>query len=236
MAFQSTRPRGARLGVPYSLLSETKFQSTRPRGARLILFCVVSGCMIVSIHAPAGGATLQRWASLTPRLSFNPRARGGRDSQVTASPSKLSLFQSTRPRGARQDGLAVEERGCAVSIHAPAGGATQFHCSSLPPIHSFNPRARGGRDAKRYYRSHANCQFQSTRPRGARLAHECLHAAFAYVSIHAPAGGATKGAGMNEIARLKFQSTRPRGARQDVGAKQPTRRSVSIHAPAGGAT
>ena len=32
--FQSTRPRGARLGVPLAALGFTEFQSTRPRGAR----------------------------------------------------------------------------------------------------------------------------------------------------------------------------------------------------------
>ena len=102
MAFQSTRPRGARLirslphlktqtrfnprarggrdfGVPYSLLSETKFQSTRPRGARpssarcsRIAFCV-------SIHAPAGGATAHATKFVESLEGFNPRARGGRD-------------------------------------------------------------------------------------------------------------------------------------------------------------
>ncbi|KAF1079586.1 MAG: hypothetical protein GQF41_4144 [Candidatus Rifleibacterium amylolyticum] len=56
----------------------------------------------------------------------------------------MKEFQSTRPRGARQ-----RQAGCvfyqAVSIHAPAGGATasgEYYRGAA----SFNPRARGGRD------------------------------------------------------------------------------------------
>ncbi len=99
-----------------------------------------------------------------------------------------------------------------VSIHAPTRGATfilQSPCQSMP---SFNPRAHAGRDnskkpLQRHYmsfnpRAHAgrdeavigfivgDTEFQSTRPRGARLT----------VRIIVHPGQA-------------FQSTRPRGAR-----------------------
>ncbi len=143
-----------------------------------------------------------------------------------------ALFQSTRPRGARQPGRhpssreacfnpraregrdevrEVAFRSWRVSIHAPARGAT---ATNLCPI-SFQT-------------------FQSTRPRGARLS--CARA---------------------RPDRRRFQSTRPRGARHP--APQPWPRSsgfnpraregrdwarlslwrsltVSIHAPARGAT
>jgi len=74
---------------------------------------------------------------------FNPRARGGRD-MLWMFGSCLLMFQSTRPRGARQD---ISEQICdvVVSIHAPAGGATGY--SRLDTLDGrFNPRARGGRD------------------------------------------------------------------------------------------
>ncbi len=61
----------------------------------------------------------------------------------------MRLFQSTRPRGARRywaDDVIVEPY---VSIHAPAGGATQQYGNLLYYYYSFNPRARGGRDDKR---------------------------------------------------------------------------------------
>ena len=141
----------------------------------------------VSIHAPTWGATA--WYASTCVLScFNPRAHVGRDPHYCASSSnhccfnprahvgrdaeriQLSnntLFQSTRPRGARH--------ACAMSVKKAL---------------SFNPRAHVGRDHVDQWRPrtlevsiHAPTWgatkpfsfdmypsvFQSTRPRGARL-------------------------------------------------------------------
>jgi len=76
------------------------------------------------------------------------------------------VFQSTRPRGARH-GVDALDPVLGVSIHAPAGGATQPG-TDVGNGDRFNPRARGGRDGK----------ADPIPPRG-------------MVSIHAPAGGAT---------------------------------------------
>jgi len=54
------------------------------------------------------------------------------------------MFQSTRPRGARQM-LSAYTVGLTVSIHAPAGGATAVSVQNAL-VSCFNPRARGGRD------------------------------------------------------------------------------------------
>src|SRR5271157_5063972 len=100
-------------------------------------------------------------------LCFNPRARAGRDRgprlfllfrtmfQSTRprgarpmSPNTSLLaakFQSTRPRGARQALSDLVSTVIGVSIHAPARGATTFF---ITPEIIFS--------------------FQSTRPRGAR--------------------------------------------------------------------
>jgi len=75
-----------------------------------------------------------------------------------------------------------------VSIHAPARGATRVN-SWLEGDFSFNPRARAGRDTPPWKISLAK-MFQSTRPRGARLA-AVFKLANIFVSIHAPARGAT---------------------------------------------
>ena len=56
-----------------------KFQSTRPRGARPFACQVVDIGQLVSIHAPAWGATRRKSSSPQDRPSFNPRARVGRD-------------------------------------------------------------------------------------------------------------------------------------------------------------
>ena len=99
----------------------------------------------VSIHAPVGGATIpaptrffgdlpfqstRPWGARRCRfrislmgMSFNPRARGGRDRRV----------------------LSYRQR-YLVSIHAPVGGATRLPALYWLYTICFNPRARGGRD------------------------------------------------------------------------------------------
>ena len=55
--FQSTRPRGARLACWTTAMFPLQFQSTRPRGARPEHNVVAVDVRVVSIHAPARGAT-----------------------------------------------------------------------------------------------------------------------------------------------------------------------------------
>jgi len=78
-AFQSTRPRGARPKSFVDLLNRSLFQSTRPRGARRNFSGTADSSTMVSIHAPAWGAT--KSGDLNHKYD--------------------SSFQSTRPRGAR---------------------------------------------------------------------------------------------------------------------------------------
>ena len=84
----------------------------------------------VSIHAPVGGGDQVRRGSVTfPELvRFNPRPRGGGDSQDRVN-NEL-------------------RRSMEVSIHAPVGGATMaITCLAIYRRHgSFNPRPRGGGD------------------------------------------------------------------------------------------
>ena len=107
VAFQSTRPHGARPARRMQFGLQTQFQSTRPHGARLqpIARPPIPGC--VSIHAPARGATgcnlfgvilLVLFQSTRPHGArpmqwaahrgeppgFNPRARTGRDPTSSA--------------------------------------------------------------------------------------------------------------------------------------------------------
>ena len=146
--------------------------------------------VVVSIHAPARGATVPD-SAICPRLSsFNPRARAGRDAEIPIFKYREDKFQSTRPRGARHVEHPVLHRNRHVSIHAPARGATSSIRSGhphrfgfnpraragrddvVPPLRarrfSFNPRARAGRDSMSVESKHKEYLFQSTRPRGAR--------------------------------------------------------------------
>ena len=143
------------------------FQSTRPRGARLQGRHVIFNNLLVSIHAPARGATYSPLLkSAWGIVSIHAPARGATFGQCPYR--GLDKFQSTRPRGARRLIL----------------------CDIFCPPLCFNPRAREGRDLRCLQRNepltvsiHAPARgatferlarelfrvlFQSTRPRGAR--------------------------------------------------------------------
>jgi len=141
--FRSMQSRSVRQFFINSPLASVLFQSTRPRGARPLTRSFPYRAEIVSIHAPARGATIPSnfdivfpvFQSTRPRgarlfhqililffLCFNPRARAGRDHI--------------------HENISIVD---AVSIHAPARGATiPSNFDIVFPV------------------------FQSTRPRGAR--------------------------------------------------------------------
>ena len=141
------------------------FQSTRPRGARLSLLTTSS--TLTSFNPRAHAGRDRRLAARSwPRCCFNPRAHAGRDAHNRRNKVMYLLFQSTRPRGARpavrppagkgrcfnprahagrDSGLRAPQSGLKVSIHAPTRGATRVKYDVI-----------------------SRCEFQSTRPRGAR--------------------------------------------------------------------
>ena len=144
------------------------FQSTRPRGARRDYIGWANVMIQVSIHAPAGGATAPFFDALNLAPCFNPRAREGRDTIPPIARWLRRMFQSTRPRGARQQtrrNLNLRPR---VSIHAPARGATAKDAADAAKqavsIHAPARGATSGED-----QDEVIITFQSTRPRGARL-------------------------------------------------------------------
>ena len=167
-----------------------------------------------------------------------------------------SLFQSTRPQGARLRHFDVKPLEGGFNPRARRGRDVAGIIESLTSG-GFNPRARRGRDHLPVVSFPPLCLFQSTRPQGARRLIAVGDLRPADVSIHAPAGGATKTLYL-KVAKQWFQSTRPQGARPANRVRygvrsqfqstrpQGARRSsvatgdwfgtVSIHAPAGGAT
>ena len=79
---------------------------------------------LVSIHAPARGATgVQPCGHLTLQ-SFDPRSRTGSDCRQRGSDDRRSRFRSTLPHGERLELAGLAGIGGNVSIHAPARGAT----------------------------------------------------------------------------------------------------------------
>ena len=120
-----------------------------------------------------------------------------------------------------------------ISIHAPAGGATRASSwlktsgefqSTLPrgerlrrtgqPVRrkNFNPRSRGGSDPRT--------------PR--QLCHS-------KISIHAPAGGATR-ARAASLPTADISIHAPAGGATVLSFRRRFLMGISIHAPAGGAT
>ena len=148
--------------------SKIMFQSTHPRGVRLVDGFHRYLIFKVSIHAPARGATQPQPAKPKEELGFNPRTREGCDGGQVIHLEKLTLFQSTHPRGVRHTNLVTTIE-------------NQLFQSTHP---------RGVRHHQTKWRSQL-LQFQSTHPRGVRLKESGTTCWTGSVSIHAPARGAT---------------------------------------------
>ncbi len=125
LAFQSTRPCGARLGPWLHLQQIIRFQSTRPCGARLNFDAFLAARHAVSIHAPVRGATYSRRGSAPGSGCFNPRARAGRDCPLTFCPGSNIWFQSTRPCGARRTICCHSTRQISFQSTRPCGARHQ---------------------------------------------------------------------------------------------------------------
>ena len=211
---------------------------------------------LVSIHAPAWGATVYHQLYHHQQLRFNPRTRMGCDSTCLLFHGRFHcfnprtrmgcdkgkgkyqpyaiMFQSTHPHGVRRRASSAIVGLMEVSIHAPAWGATlTFSKVEYDSCVSIHAPAWG-----------ATKTIQE-------------RAIESKVSIHAPAWGATvSSATPSPLA--PFQSTHPHGVRRRDGAAlrvhwlfQSTHPhgvrhagftcsypfcNVSIHAPAWGAT
>ena len=142
------------------------------------------------------------------------------------------LFQSTHPRGVRpKTDLPVKPK--AVSIHAPAWGATVLLCrrhfSKLVSIHAPAWGATPFSTSRRSIRG-----FQSTHPRGVRPRYLITIAMLMMFQSTHPRGVRLNG----RIASVSNTCFNPRTR---VGCDPPQYvvagfESVSIHAPAWGAT
>ena len=143
-------------------------------------------------------------------------------------------FQSTRPQGARRFYPLSGASSVSVSIHAPAGGATSTASPCLKPPSGFNPRARRGRDVLGAADADELLSFNPRARRG-RDNTRWLIGLFFSVSIHAPAGGATRYVlcGMGRVYSFNPRARRGRDFNAPDGVRS---KKVSIHAPAGGAT
>ena len=79
--------------------------------------------MIISIHAPAKGATRTHVFVCVYSGNFNPRSREGSDLAGIALFLALYYFNPRSREGSDEDLYDIMEA-CDISIHAPAKGAT----------------------------------------------------------------------------------------------------------------
>ena len=98
----------------------------------------------ISIHAPAGGATIIVFLSLqiTLKFQFTPLREGRRRRREVRR--RCPHYFNSRPCG-RGDALtAAEAHTWAISIHAPAGGATYKLAEPVPfTAFQFTPLREG---------------------------------------------------------------------------------------------
>jgi len=139
----------ARMGRDNRLFAcDLIFHSFNPRArmGRDPMVASLSAFVLVSIHAPAWGATIYP-RRISYRLRFqSTRPHGARRSQGGIS-IMLCRFNPRARMGRDATKQTQEAEVYSVSIHAPAWGATSF-------------------DGVAVYNQH---MFQSTRPHGARL-------------------------------------------------------------------
>ena len=214
--FQSTLPRRERPGVRFLIKDHNKFQSTLPRKERHCGSTVNSGTDVISIHAPAKGATVHRRSAHQHHPYFNPRSREGSD-QIPSS--ALSSALNFNPRSREESDLTVMALPvAAVTFQSTLPRRERRYCqASNRSIRYFNPRSREGSDAqieKAY--THDSYLFQSTLPRRERQESRQNEEYRQLISIHAPAKGATPiSSAFPDFGKL-FQSTLPRRERHDI--------------------
>ena len=137
---------GSDYQATHSCRETRTFQSTLPRRERLLTLLILNPVLIISIHAPAKGATKKekdlynQIKHFNPRSregsdvgvefnhniigNFNPRSREGSDDTAAVERYASTEFQSTLPRRERRCSASMSERSAEISIHAPAKGAT----------------------------------------------------------------------------------------------------------------
>ena len=206
-----------RVGCDATLLEQAgdsaMFQSTHPRGVRPVARPVMQRMRLVSIHAPAWGATCgqpaepdhqpvsihapawgatqrARFAFAMMQVSIHAPAWGATGTAYWLPRQATCFNPRTRVGCDWSGGFCLYGRKL-VSIHAPAWGAT-IKCSvSTTRPTCFNPRTRVGCDLRAFPFRSTPYQFQSTHPRGVRR---------------------------NEMSETRekvlFQSTHPRGVRR----------------------
>ena len=169
-SLKSFNPRPRRGGDrrhPQGGLRCSSFQSTPPQGGRPERSQRRRRKRQVSIHAPAGGATVLRWPKSPGWSCFNPRPRRGGDLHPDKLDEPFHWFQSTPPQGGRPKSQSITPDQCEFQSTPPQGGRLYRH-TYWSADKCFNPRPRRGGDLPLLLRFLPLLLFQSTPPQGGR--------------------------------------------------------------------
>ncbi len=145
---------------------------------------------MISIHAPARGATPHHSPLLSSGLYFNPRSREGSDVLERVFMPITFYFNPRSREGSDFYGKTHTKQNAHISIHAPARGATTSGDAKQVPSIFQSTLPRGERLRTTRWMGRAK-RFQSTLPRGERLSFFDTFFIYQIISIHAPARGAT---------------------------------------------
>ena len=169
---------------------------------------------LISIHAPAWGATNARLKMIEKILDFNPRSRMGSDGDRYVSVREQKM----------------------ISIHAPAWGATSALLDVTVFFSPFQSTLPHGERHQCFYCGQSIDTISIHAPAWGATAHEQRWRYKPYISIHAPAWGATVTPFFEYPLIYIFQSTLPHGERLRGRSQLVCGHAISIHAPAWGAT
>ena len=123
--FQFTPLREGRPALRCAARARSKFQFTPLREGRPQMVRVEVSSPLISIHAPARGATWPAlgWLRATEVFQFTPLREGRHSSPLRRSVRYMDFNSRPCERGdLARSGVATGHRG--ISIHAPARGAT----------------------------------------------------------------------------------------------------------------
>ena len=141
--FQSTLPRGERHKKQFRFLTYHYFNPRSREGSDINTRISSRLATVISIHAPARGATLTVMCNLPSAVYFNPRSREGSDLSIIIIPFRFVISIHAPARGATQSGIIAVMYDY-ISIHAPARGATAATLDLIyNPIISIHAPARG---------------------------------------------------------------------------------------------
>src|SRR5271166_1608734 len=210
------------------------FRSALPRGERLRRAVKRIADRLVSIRAPARGATRSGRYSALQYDGFDPRSRAGSDPRRARWIAPLPKFRSALPRGERplsrrhtragRGFRSALPRGERLSVTVALSMRILFR-SALPRGERPRPRCSAGRSQA----------FRSALPRGERLSTTGTTVVMSAFRSALPRGERLA-VSQDRAAELLFRSALPRGERLQFGEDLVDRVGVSIRAPARGAT